>query len=186
MDAAAPEFDEEHVQPAEPERVDREEIAGDHRLGVRPEQLVPREAAALARRAQPLAAQDLADAGGGDAKPPEAANFSGDPLIPPARVLACEPQHQFADLPLQLRSATPATRIRPASAHEVAMPTNERVRRNEERPPACPWKKPTRRSQERPVSRLDRRTRDLPADDCELVPEHDNLQLLELLRTHAQ
>jgi hypothetical protein len=33
---------------------------------------------------------------------------------------------------------------------------------------------------------LDRRTRNLPADDRELVPEHDNLQLLELLRMQAQ
>jgi hypothetical protein len=66
------------------------------------------------------------------------------------------------------------------------MPANERVRRHEQRPPACPRKEPARRSQERLVSRLDGWTRNLPADDGEFVPEHDDLQLLELLRTQAQ
>jgi hypothetical protein len=50
VDAATGELDEEeHVQPAEPERVDREEVAGDHRLRVRPEKLAPGEAGAPAR-----------------------------------------------------------------------------------------------------------------------------------------
>jgi hypothetical protein len=137
---AAAELDkEEHVEPAEPKRVDPEEVARDHRLGVRPEKRAPGEAGALARRPEPCLAQDLADAGGGDAQP-EAAEFADDPPIAPARVLACEAQPEFADIGCQLRSAGASTRIGRASAPEVAMPANERVRRHEERAPACPPK----------------------------------------------
>jgi hypothetical protein len=42
------------------------------------------------------------------------------------------------------------------------------------------------RSQERPVSGAEVRTRNLSAHDGELVPEHDDLEFLELLRTETQ
>ena len=66
------------------------------------------------------------------------------------------------------------------------MPAHERVRRDEERPPACSRKESTCRSQEGSVSGLEMRARILPSQDGELVPKHEDLEFLEPVRAEAQ
>src|SRR5216117_3068837 len=60
--------------------------------------------------------------------------FTDDPLVAPARVLAREPQHQRTELLGDRRSRRPPSRTRPPFPHKLAMPTQQRVRADEERP----------------------------------------------------
>jgi hypothetical protein len=66
------------------------------------------------------------------------------------------------------------------------MPTQQRVRANEERRPARPAQQPASRGQEHPIRLLQPRPCDLPAQNGQLVPEYDDLKLLELTRTQPQ
>jgi hypothetical protein len=61
------------------------------------------------------------------------------------------------------------------------MPVHERVGRDEERTPALAREQPARGGQERAVGGPKRGPRDLAAQDGELMTEHDDLELLELL-----
>ncbi len=62
VDAAGSEFDEEeHVQAAEPERLDGEEVAGDHRGSLGAEELAPVELGASAGRRDAGLTEDLGD-----------------------------------------------------------------------------------------------------------------------------
>ena len=58
------------------------------------------------------------------------------------------------------------------------MPAQQRVRPHEEDVPAAPWQQPTHRGKQQPIVRLEARPTDLPAKDRQLVPKHENLQLL--------
>jgi hypothetical protein len=53
--------EEEHVQAAEPERFDGEEVAGDHRRGMGTEELAPTQLGASAGRGDTRLTQDLGD-----------------------------------------------------------------------------------------------------------------------------
>src|SRR6266699_4361274 len=98
MDTPAAELEEEeHIEAPEPERLDSEEVAGDDRVGVRPQELAPAELGASAGRRHAGLPQDLGDRRCRDADA-DAGEFTDDPLVAPARVLTREPQHQPADL----------------------------------------------------------------------------------------
>jgi hypothetical protein len=65
MNAAAAEVDEEeHVEAAEPERLDGKEVAGDHRRSIGTKELAPREFGASAGRRDAGVTEDLGDSGG--------------------------------------------------------------------------------------------------------------------------
>jgi len=89
--------EEEHIEAAEPERVDREEIAGDDRLGVSAQELAPAELGASAGRGHPGLPEDLGDRRCRDAYA-DTGELADDPLVTPPRVLTREPQHQLTDL----------------------------------------------------------------------------------------
>src|SRR5918996_2429748 len=76
--------------------------------------------------------------------------------------------------------------IRPPSSYELAMPTKQRVRTNEERRPALAAQQPAGRGQEYAVGLLQPRPGDLAAQNGQLVPEHHDLKLLEPTRAKAQ
>ena len=61
------------------------------------------------------------------------------------------------------------------------MPAQERVRRDEERPPTLARNAPARSGEERPIGPPKCRPRDLAPEDREFVAKHDDLELLELL-----
>src|SRR5436309_1452407 len=62
MDPPGAEFDEEeHVQTAEPERLNGKEVAGNHRRGVGTEELAPAELRATASRRHAGLPEDLGD-----------------------------------------------------------------------------------------------------------------------------
>jgi hypothetical protein len=62
VQAAAVELEEEeHVEPAKRDRLDRKEVDGENASRLCAEELTPREAAAIADRSKTVIAQDLAD-----------------------------------------------------------------------------------------------------------------------------
>src|SRR5439155_2442273 len=129
--------------------------------------------------------QDLGDARRRNANT-DTGKLADDPLIAPPRILTRKPQHQLTNLLRDRRPARPPPRVRPPFPHKLAMPTKQRVRANEERRPARPAQQPASRGQEHPVGLLQPRPCDLPAQNRQLVTEHDDLKLLELTRTQPQ
>jgi hypothetical protein len=57
------------------------------------------------------------------------------------------------------------------------MPAQQRLRLNHERLPASSRQDPAQRRERQPVMRLESRLTGLPAEDRQLVPEHENLEL---------
>ena len=181
VDPAAAKLDEEQdVEPCREDGVDGEEVARGHACGLAADELAPGNAGSLASGSEPCFAQELADRRRRDAES-ERAEFARDPLVAPAAVLARESQDQFADLTADRRSPRARCRVGPAPRHELAMPADERVGRDEERTPALARQEPARGGQERPVGGPKRGPGDLAPQDRELVTENDDLELLELL-----
>src|SRR5215831_3709524 len=105
MHSTTPEFDkEEHVQALQPDRLDGEEVDGEHALTVGANELAPGHAASRANRPQACVTQPRPHGRRRD-RDPETFQLSNDSLIAPARVLAREPYRQR----LNTRSNRPAT-----------------------------------------------------------------------------
>ena len=115
MDTPAAEFEEEeHREASEPQRVDREEVAGDDRVGVGTQEGAPTELGTSTGRGNAGLPQDLGDRRCRDADT-DAGELTDDPPGAPARVLTRESQHEFTNL---LRDCGPA-RPRPAYVHRL-------------------------------------------------------------------
>src|SRR6266545_6331629 len=89
--ARADRDEEQHVQPAQPDRIDGEEVAGEHRLSVLTEERAPAELVALRRRRDAGAGEHVSHQRRRDGDP-ELAQLADDPNIAPVAVLAREPQ----------------------------------------------------------------------------------------------
>src|SRR5215831_18708314 len=63
----------------------------------------------------------------------DAGEFTDDPLVTPALVLTRQAQHELTNLLRYRGPARPPPRIRPSLPHKLAMPTEQRVRTDEER-----------------------------------------------------
>ena len=144
---------------------------------MRPQEGAPRLPVALRRRRQPGLGEDVAHRGrrDGDA---ELAQLADDPHVAPARVLARETHDQLAHLSADRRPAGTAVRIRPAAGDQPPMPAQQRLRPDQEDAPRAARQHPAQRRKQQPVVRLEPRPADLPAQDRQLVPEHENLELL--------
>src|SRR5947208_852462 len=93
VNAAAAELDEEeNVEPLQRDRLDCQEVDGEHALGLRSQEGTPGEPVTLASGANAGLSQNLPDCGRRYLHP-EAVELAGDPLVTPARVLSREPQH---------------------------------------------------------------------------------------------
>jgi hypothetical protein len=108
------------------------------------------------------------------------------PLVSPPRVLACEPQHQLANVAADLWVPWTPRWMCPVSGEEAAVPCQQCSRGHEESAPTGSGEQPARRGQESPVRRSQRGARHLPAQNGQLVAEHNNLELLEVLRAKAK
>jgi hypothetical protein len=129
-------------------------------------------------------AEELAYTGGGD-REAEPAKLADDPLIAPPRVLTCEAQHQPADLAADRRPAD-STWIRPALRHQPPVPAKQRRRGDEKRPPTRSRQQPARGGEEDSILGPQLRPSDLTTQHDQLVAEHHDLELLELVRSKAQ
>ena len=135
--------------------------------------------AARADRSNASLAQPRPHRRGGDADA-EAFQLTNDALVAPSRVLAGEAEHQRANIPPN-RSATTSAAVRPALRDQPAMPAKQRRGRDQERVPAGAREQSTRGCQEDPVYGRDRRPTGLTPKDRELVSQHQNLEILEVM-----
>jgi hypothetical protein len=111
---------EQHIQPAQGDRLDAEEVGGQQPGGLRTQERPPARAAAAGRRPDSGTGQDPADGAGADpvAKPQQ---FALDPTMPPQRVLPSQPEHQIANLVADTWAAWPVG-VRPPSADQPPVP----------------------------------------------------------------
>src|SRR6266508_66912 len=177
--------EEEHIQTSEPERLDGEEIARDHRLGMRPQELAPAEPSSGTGRRHPGLAEDLGDGARADAHT-QTSELTDDPLIAPARVLTRKTHHQHADLVRNPWPPGSPPGIGPPPPHKLAMPAQQGLRTDEKRLPAGPAQKPAGRGKKDPICLLKTRTGDLATKNRQLVSKHHDLKLLELTRPRTQ
>jgi hypothetical protein len=141
--------------------------------------------ASLAGGTKASVANELAHGRGRDADA-EAGELTRDPLVAPARVLARQAQDKLSDLATYRGSTRASPWIRPAPGHHLAVPTQNGVRRDDERIPARSRKEPACGSQEGSISGAKCGSSHLAAKDRKLVAENHDLEFLELLRAAAQ
>src|SRR5262249_51464157 len=134
VDAAALEFDEEeHVEAAQGERLDGEEIAGEYAGGLLAQKLRPARAGAPRRRPKPIGKQDPPDRARRHTQA-QLQQLAGDPRVAPTGVLSCEAQDKLADAIIDGRTAGPSTRLCPLPTHELPMPAQKRLWRHDHAP----------------------------------------------------
>ena len=143
-------------------------------LSLAADELAPRHPSSPAGGPESRLAQDLADRGRRDTEP-ERGELALDSLVTPAGVLAREPQDEPAELTADSRAAGSPARVGPAPRHELAMPAQKRVGRDEERAPAMARDEPARSGQECSVGWSKRGASNLAAKDRELVAKHYDL-----------
>src|SRR6266516_5881350 len=185
VDPAAGELDEEEdVDSLQGDRLDGEEVDREHALRLLPQEGAPRKSAALAGGADARLTQDLLD---GRRRHPqtEPVDLADDTLVAPARVLSSEAKDELADLTAD-RRATRLSGVRPAASNQTAVPAQQRRRRHKKRLPTRPRQQPTRGSEKDSVTRPQLRTTCLAAKHRQLMPEHHDLELLEVLRPGTQ
>jgi hypothetical protein len=108
----------------------------------------------------------------------ELAQFTDDPDVAPTRVLTCEPHDQLAHHLIDRRPPQATARIRPVLRDKTLMPTQQRLRAHREHVPGASRQDPAQPREQQPVARREHRPRNLPPQNRELVPQHDDLQVL--------
>jgi hypothetical protein len=174
-DSRADRDEEQHLQPPQPDGVDREEVGGEHRLGVLAEEVAPAGADALRRRRNDGAREDVPHQRrrNRDAEP---AQLAGDPHVAPVVVCAGEPHDQLAHLLVNRRPARPRMRVYPPARDDLPVPAQERLGRSEERLLRASRDQAAERHQHQPVT--GRHARPLPPQDRQLVAKYEDLGLL--------
>jgi hypothetical protein len=126
--------EEEHVQPAEPERFDRKEVALNDLGCLLAEELPPAHACPSRRWLDSVSVENVPDAARRqrNAKPHQ---LAVDPLVAPIRVLRRQTKNELPRLRRGRRPARVSRRIGPAAADEFPMPTQKRRRLDQQRPP---------------------------------------------------
>jgi hypothetical protein len=140
---------------------------------------------ALGCRRDPGGSEHVADQGGRDVDP-ELAQLADDPHVVPTGVLARQSQDQLAHMTVDRRAAGTPVRVRPVVGDQAPMPAQQRLRSHRERPPRATRQHPAERGQEQPVARREPRSPDLPAQDRQLVAQHQDLKLLGALAAPEQ
>src|SRR6266487_2747102 len=154
VDLAVSEFDEEeHVEAAQRDRVDREEVARQHARSLLAEEVAPARACTPRGWLETGAEQDAPHRARRDTQA-ELEQLAGDPRVAPTRVLACESQHELAHLIINGWTAGSPRRLRPLAADEFAMPAQKRLRRHDQSVAPPPREQAHERGEEGTISRL--------------------------------
>jgi len=123
------------------------------------------------------------DRRGGD-RDAELEQLAFDPQVAPPGVLPGHPKEQVAYSGIDPRTSWPPTRPRPFPAHELPTPPGEGVGGDRKRGPPLPREEPAGRGQEGPVGRAVARSLPPPAQDTQLMAQHDDLQV-PIIDAHA-
>jgi hypothetical protein len=118
----------------------------------------------------------------GDAEPGE---FTVNASVSPGRVLPRETDDQFAGLDDGGGSAGPVT-MRPVVRDESAMPTQDRLRPDEEDGPTITTYGACERGEDHAIVGFETRTRDLALQHRELMTQHEDLDPLRTIASTAQ
>jgi hypothetical protein len=129
----------------------------------------------LARRGtNPAGGEDAADRASPDPMA-ETDEFALDAAMPPARVLAGQPQHQIPDVAVDSGPAGPV-RIRPPPLDRPPVPGQQRGRRDDAMTPQRSRQGPDQRRQDRPLRPRQSGTTDLTTQHRDLVTQHHQLR----------
>ena len=179
--AAACEFDaEEQVEAAQRDRLDGEEVAGEHAGGLLAQELRPARPRAPRRRPKPVGKQDAPDRARRDTQA-QLQQLAGDPRVAPARVLPCEAQSELADAIIDRRTAAVSTRLRPLAAHELPVPAQKRLWRHDQATPAWLRQDSRQRGKQGAIGRAQRRALLLPPEHDALMPQDEQLDVFSEL-----
>jgi len=132
-------------------------------------QLGPR---APGRRSRAGGKQDAPDRARRDTQA-ELQQLAGDPWVAPARVLACEAQHELAYAAVGRRTAGSPPRLRPFAAHELAVPAQQRLWCYDQSMTSPPGEQARKRGKERSISGPKRRSWLLSAEHGQLMAQHE-------------
>ena len=99
------------------------------------------------------------------------------PLVAPARILSRHPHHHGGKDVVDRWLSGPV-RVGPPSAHEAAMPAQDRVRSDQAATPQGPRQPPYEGGEYGPVCPVHARTRVGAAQDGDLVAQHEELDVL--------
>jgi len=178
MDDASLELDhEQHVVAAEQHRVDMEEVGGHDALGLGRKELGPDGTRAPVSRWETVPAQHRRDARlrHGDA---ELCELADDPELSPSGVLPRELADQLDGLVGKGRTTRPPVRVGPAPADERTVPTEDRLRRDEEQTPALARHETSEEGDKGSVGPGEAGTGNLAAKHSQLMAEHEDLGFL--------
>jgi len=175
--AAACEFDAgEQVEAAQRDRLDGEEVAGEHAGGLLTQELLPARPRAPRRRPKPVGKQDAPDRARRDTQA-QLQQLAADPRVAPARVLPCEAQSELADAIIDGRPARAPGRLLPLATHKLPMPAQKRLWRHDPAAPACLRQDSRKRGKEGTISGAQRRTPLLSSEHDQLMPQHEQLDI---------
>jgi hypothetical protein len=128
MDATGLKLDEEqHLVAAQQRGLDSEEVTRDNARGLSAQELTPAGPRTPGRRTKSRVGEQPANRARRHPNA-ELIELTGDQLITPARVLAREPQPELARSGVDRRAPRPRAGIGPPAPHELAVPTQQRLR----------------------------------------------------------
>ena len=178
--------DEQAVQALQRQRaVHVEEIGGERGRGLGLQELPPGRVGVPFRRgryAQCL--EDPADRGGADPVP-EFQQLALDPLVSPAVVLSGEPLDQHGDLSGDRRAARPV-RVSPLPGNQAAVPAKHGLWCNQPVRPQASGQEPDQHGEDRAVSPVQAWPGMGTAQHRNLVPQHEQLDVLGRRRPAEQ
>src|SRR6266511_1451005 len=175
--------EKEHVEAAQPKRLDREEVTLKDHGRLLTQELPPAHARASRCGLDAMTLEHVPDATRREPDP-EPDQFAMDALVSPTRVLRRQTQDQLSRLCEERRPTRPSALIRPAAADEVTMPAQKRRRLDQER--ARPRQKPAECSQQDTIGRPQTRPTYLAPQHLQLMAQHQDLHFLRPLRTTKQ
>jgi hypothetical protein len=154
-----------------------EEVDREHAGRLRAQELSPTGVGAPHRRRwDPVTLEDAPDRGGADAVA-ELEQLALEPHVPPARVLPRHPHHQ-GDQDLVDRWPPGSFGVGPSSADEAAMPAQDRVRPDQTMGSQCSGQPSDERGEHGSVRPVQAWPGVGAAQDGDLVPKHEELDVL--------
>src|ERR1019366_2150965 len=154
-----------------------EEVSGHDALGLCREGLAPGRTFSPGYRRETVPTQHRGDA---RLRHPDLKflELTDDPEVAPPGVLPRQPADELHDLVGKGRTTRPPVRVGPVPLYEGTVPAEDRLRRDEERPPALARHETSEKGDEGTVGPGEAGTSDLAAKHGKLVAEHEDLGIL--------
>jgi hypothetical protein len=108
-----------------------------------------------------------------------------DALVAPARVLPGQPQDQRNQLVIERRTTASTIGLGPFARDQPPVPSQDRVRRQQEDRPASARKRAAQHREQRSIGRMELGPLNLAAQHSKLVAEHGDLDVFGVLAAKA-